>query len=138
MLTHNLDNSLPEAILRALRKGFLADVEYNQLKTCSNIGEFKLVMEDTDYGADLFMAQEGQDFEVQALRMAMKEKLMNEFQYLISNAAYPLNQFLIMMLHRYQIDNVVFVIEGLKSHRSIEELMRTADPLGRFPELKNI
>ena len=43
-----------------------------------------------------------------------------------------------MMLHRYQIDNVVFVIEGLKSHRSIEELMRTADPLGRFPELKNI
>ena len=68
----------------------------------------------------------------------MKEKLMNEFQYLISNSAYPLNQFLIMMLHRYQIDNVVFVIEGLKSHRSIEELMRTADPLGRFPELKNI
>ena len=70
--------------------------------------------------------------------MAMKEKLMNEMQYLISNAAYPLNQFLIMILHRYQIDNVVFVIEGLKSHRSIEELMRTADPLGRFPELKNI
>ena len=43
-----------------------------------------------------------------------------------------------MMLHRYQIDNVVFVIEGLKAHRTIEELMRTADPLGRFPELKNI
>ena len=43
-----------------------------------------------------------------------------------------------MMLHRYQIDNIVFVIEGLKSHRTIEELMRTADPLGDFPELKNI
>ena len=42
------------------------------------------------------------------------------------------------MLHRYQIDNIVFVIEGLKSHRSKEELMRTADPLGDFPELKNI
>ena len=137
-LTHNFDNALPEAILRALRKGFLGDVEYNQLKTCSNINEFKLVMEDTDYGADLFLMQEGQDFEVQALRMSMKEKLMNEMQFLISNAAYPLNQFLIMILHRYQIDNVVFVIEGLKSHRSIEELMRTADPLGRFPELKNI
>jgi V-type H+-transporting ATPase subunit d len=43
-----------------------------------------------------------------------------------------------MMLHGYQIDNVVFIIEGLKSNRSLEELMRTADPLGRFPELKNI
>jgi V-type H+-transporting ATPase subunit d len=42
------------------------------------------------------------------------------------------------MLHGYQIDNVVFIIEGLKSNRSLEELMRTADPLGRFPELKNI
>jgi len=95
-------------------------------------------MEDTDYGSDLFLAQEGQEFEVQALRMTMKEKLMNEFQFLISNSTYPLNHFLTMMLHRYQIDNVVFVIEGLKSQRSIEDLMRTADPLGRFPELKNI
>ena len=79
MLTHNFDNALPEAVMRALRKGFLTDVEYNQLKTTSNISEFKLVMEDSDYGQDLFLQQEGQDFEVQALRMTMKEKLMNEF-----------------------------------------------------------
>ena len=63
---------------------------------------------------------------------------MNEFQYLISNASYPLNHFITMMLHRYQIDNVVFIIEGLKSNRDIKELMRAADPLGDFPELKNI
>jgi len=43
-----------------------------------------------------------------------------------------------MMLHGYQIDNVVFMIEGLKSNRPMEELVRIADPLGRFPELKNI
>jgi V-type H+-transporting ATPase subunit d len=42
------------------------------------------------------------------------------------------------MLHGYQIDNVVFIIEGLKSNRSLEELLATADPLGMFPELKNI
>ena len=138
MLTHNFDSALPEAIMRSWRKGFLTEIEYQQLKQTNNIAEFKLVMEDTDYGSDLFVSQEGQEFEVQALRMTMKEKLMNEFQYLISNSSYPLNQFITMMLHRYQIDNVVFVIEGLKAHRTIEELMRTADPLGRFPELKNI
>ena len=43
-----------------------------------------------------------------------------------------------MLLHGYQIDNVVFVIEGLKSGRNFEQLMRTADPLGVFPQLKNI
>jgi hypothetical protein len=42
------------------------------------------------------------------------------------------------MLHGYQIDNVVFYLEGLKSNRTLEELERTADPLGMFPELKNI
>ena len=56
----------------------------------------------------------------------------------MAQAVYPLSQFLQMLLHGYQIDNVVFIIEGLKSNRSLEELMRTADPLGRFPELKNI
>ena len=138
MTTHNFDNAMPEAVMRSFRKGFLNDSDYQQLKQTNNISEFKLVMEDTDYGADLFMSQEGNEFEVQALRVSMKEKLRNEFDYLISNSTYPLNQFITMMLHRYQIDNIVFVIEGLKSHRSIEELMRTADPLGRFAELKNI
>jgi len=63
---------------------------------------------------------------------------MNEIQHMMGQAVYPLNQFLQMMLHKYQIENVVFIIEGLKAQRSVEELMRTADPLGRFPELKNI
>ena len=63
---------------------------------------------------------------------------MSEIQHLMAQSVYPLNQFLTMMLHKYQIENVVFIIEGLKAQRSVEELMRTADPLGRFPELKNI
>ena len=63
---------------------------------------------------------------------------MSEIEFIASQCVYPLNQFLTMMLHGYQIDNVVFIIEGLKSNRSLEELLRTADPLGRFPELKNI
>jgi len=37
MLTHNFDNALPEAIMRSLRKGFLSEIEYGQLKQTSNI-----------------------------------------------------------------------------------------------------
>jgi len=55
-----------------------------------------------------------------------------------AQAAYPLNEFLSRMLHGYQIDNVVFIIEGLKAGRSYEEMMATCDPLGEFKELANI
>lgn len=95
------------------------------------------MLEDTDYGSDIFASQDA-DFEVQALRKAMKQKLMQEIFFMAGQAVYPLNAFLQKMLHGYQIDNVVFIIEGLKSNRSLEELLATADPLGMFPELKNI
>lgn len=138
-LTANMDDGFVEAILRSLRKGFLDDNHYSQLKVTSNIQEFKLVLEDTDYGADIFANQDNDsEFEVTQLRKAMKEKLMAEIEFLSGQAVYPLSHFLKMMLHGYQIDNVVFMIEGLKSNRPMEELIRIADPLGRFPELKNI
>lgn len=139
MATANVDEGYAEALLRSMRKGFLTDNIYNQLKVTSNISEFKLVLEDTDYGADIFRNQEGgSDFEVTALRTAMKEKLAREWRFIQSQAVYPLSAFMEMLLHGYQIDNVVFVIEGLKSGRNFEQLMRTADPLGVFPQLKNI
>ena len=101
-------------------------------------------MEDTDYGSEIFANQIENDFDVQSLRLAMKERLMDQIQYLISQSSYPLNHFLTMILHKYQIDNVVLIIEGLKPrpdgkpNLSIEELMRLADPLGKFTELKNV
>ena len=135
----NMDEGFVEGMLRSLRKGFLDENAYSQLKQTSNISEFKLVLEDSDYGAAIFENQDAsQDFEVALLRRAMKSKLAAELQFMRSQAVYPLNEFLERMLHGYQIDNVVFIIEGLKSNRSLEELMRTADPLGQFNELKNI
>jgi len=50
MMTFNFDDAYSEAVCRSLRKGFLRDEQYNQLKSCSNLNEFKLVLEDTDYG----------------------------------------------------------------------------------------
>jgi V-type H+-transporting ATPase subunit d len=43
-----------------------------------------------------------------------------------------------MMLHGYQIENVIGVIEGIKNEQPLEQLLRGLDPLGYFPELKNI
>lgn len=138
----NMDEGFVEAMLRTLRSGILGEDTYSNLKQVSNISEFKLVLEDSDYGAAIFENQgrdsSAGDFEVGLLRRAMKEKLASELEFMRSQAVYPLNEFIERMLHGYQIDNVVFMIEGLKSNRSKAELERTCDPLGYFKELKNI
>ena len=138
MFSANMDEAVPEAQVRALRKGFLTKDVYRSLKGNNNMAEFKIVMEETDYGTALFEGQREDRFETQLLRTNMNKKLMGEMQYLISQSSYPLNEFLTRILHRYQIENVVNIIEGLKTHRSIEELMRRANPMGDFPELKNV
>lgn len=137
--TINIKDGYVEALLRSLRKGILDENVYNNLKTASNINDFKQLIEETDYQSDCFpVGGDSADFEVTFLRKAMRERLMGEFDFLKAQSVYPLNHFLSMMLHGYQIDNVVFIIEGLKSGRNLEELLKTSDPLGRFPELKNI
>jgi vacuolar-type H+-ATPase subunit C/Vma6 len=49
-----MDDGFVEAMLRSLRKGFLDENSYSQLKQTSNMSEFKLVLEDSDYGASIF------------------------------------------------------------------------------------
>jgi V-type H+-transporting ATPase subunit d len=51
MMFFNVDDGYAEAICRSLRKGFLRDENYTQLKSCQNLAEFKLVLEDSDYGS---------------------------------------------------------------------------------------
>jgi len=130
MFSYNVDNAYPESLVRALRKGMLSQQNYESLRTVSNCAEFKLALEDTDYGNDIFAGQEAGGFESQSLRRSMKEKLHKEIVHLIANSVYPLNAFLTQMLHGFQIDNVVYMIEGLKSGRQPQELLKMADPLG--------
>lgn len=138
MFTYNIDNGAPESMCRALRKGMLQFSHYENLRNVTNVAEFKLALEDTDYGADIFIGQEGATLEVQTLRRAMKQKLFNEIVYIIGQSVYPLNAFLTRMLHGYQIDNVVYMIEGIKTGRTPAQLLSQADPLGFFEELKNV
>ena len=81
----NMDDGFVEAMLRSLRKGFLDDNQYSQLKQTSTITEFKLVLEDSDYGASVFENQDSNsDFEVALLRRQMKQKLAEELRFMHS------------------------------------------------------
>ena len=49
MATFGIDDGYVEAICRSLRKGFISEQTYLQLKSCSDLMQFKQVLEDTDY-----------------------------------------------------------------------------------------
>lgn len=136
MTSFNVDDGFPEAVVRSLRKGFLKEETYNALKSCTNMTEFKLVLEETDYQA--YIAAEASPIEITTLKNRCKEKLAKEIEYLTAQTAEPLTTYLQMMLHGYQIDNVINIIEGVKSNVDLEVLLKRCDPLGYFPELKNI
>jgi V-type H+-transporting ATPase subunit d len=81
ILGFNIDDGYPEAIVRGLRKGFLKEDTYTALKSCTNLSDFKLVLEDTDYGN--YIAGEG-DLEPVALKNKLKEKLAKELEHIIA------------------------------------------------------
>lgn len=136
MATFGIDDGYVEAICRSLRKGFLREETYLQLKACSSLQEFRLVLEDTDYAP--YIVNEGNPIEIVALKNRCKEKLMTEIQHMIGQSTQPLTGFLERMLHGYQIESVVGMIEGIKNEQSIEVIKKGIDPLGDFAELKNI
>lgn len=99
MMYGNVDDGYVEALVRGLRKGFLRDETYNQLKACSNLNEFKLVLEDTDYGP--YIVQEPNPIEIVVLKKKCKQKLMEEITHMIAQSVQPLTGFLQIMLHGY-------------------------------------
>lgn len=72
------------------------------------------------------------------MRSKLKRKLADEIEYVQTNSTGFLVDFLDMIAIRYQLDNVVNIIEGLKNKVDIELLMSNIDPLGYFPEMRNI
>ena len=136
MMTFGMDDGYAEAICRSPRKGFIRDDQYLQLKGCSNLQEFKQVLEDTDY--ESYIVNEASPIEIVVLKKRCKEKLMEEIQHMLGQSTQPLTGFLERMLHGYQIENVVGMIEGLKNEQPLDLLLKGLDPLGYFPELKNI
>ena len=134
MMGFSVDDGYPEAICRSLRKGFLTEAEYLQLKATTNLQEFKQVLENTDY-AD-YISGDG-NLEIVELKRLCKVKLITEIKHMMLQSTQPLTGFFERILHCYQIDNVVGIIEGVKNEQKLEILLKGSDPLGYFPDLKN-
>ena len=100
MMSSNIDDGFSEAVVRALSKGFLREDDYNQLIACNNLTEFKLVLDETDYGKYIVM-NDGGALDVNQLKRRMYGKLRDEIEYIMGNASEPLGSFLQQMMHYY-------------------------------------
>ncbi len=99
MVDFNVLDGYPEALVRALRKGFLKEETYMALRNCANVAEFKLVLEDTDYS--FYITPEPMPMASQTLNNICKQKLAKELQHIIAQSSQPLTGFLQRMLHGY-------------------------------------
>ena len=51
MLSYNIDNGFPDAIIKGLRASFLTEENYQALRNCTTMADFKMALEETDYAS---------------------------------------------------------------------------------------
>lgn len=82
MFSFNIDDGYPEALIRGLSKGFLREDHYAQLVSCNNLAEFKLILDETDYGKYIIQ-NDGGPIDVIQLKRNMYLKLRDEIEYIM-------------------------------------------------------
>lgn len=131
MNSFNVDDGFAEAACRALFKGLLTSDDYERLKSCNNIQDFKMTLDDTDYH-EYLVNPDGGALDVNWLKKRLYQKLKDEIIYLKGQASHPLSAFLDKMMHQYQIENVVSIIMGAKHNQDPAITKSSLNPLGEF------
>lgn len=84
----------------------------------------------TDYGN--FLANEPLPLSTSTINDKATQVLVDQFNFLRSNAVEPLSTFLDYITYAYMIDNVVLLITGTLHERDTHELLERCHPLGVF------
>ena len=114
-----------------------------------NIPDFRMQLSATDYGN--FLANEPLPISTATIQDKATQLMVDQFQYLRSNAVYPLDKFMdyitfdtsacardhiltreLCFSYAYMIDNVILLITGTLHERDTHELLERCHPLGVF------
>ena len=131
----NADDGYSEALLRGFRKGILSEHQYTLLRNTTNLKDFKSVLIDTDY-ADYI--KEYNETDISSLKMLLKKKLADEIDSVQSVAGPDLDKFIEMIRHKYMIDNVINIIEGIKNKTDKNVIESRNEPLGYLKEISGL
>ncbi|KAJ8496237.1 hypothetical protein ONZ45_g12520 [Pleurotus djamor] len=129
-LFFNADNGYLEAIVRGYKSGILTQSHYTNLTQCETLEDFRTQLSATDYGN--FLANEPLPISTSTIADRATGVLVDQFNYLRTNAVAPLSKFLDYITYGYMIDNVVLLITGTLHERDTHELLERCHPLGIF------
>ena len=128
----NIHHGFCEALVRGYRSGFLTDGDYHHLTQCETLEDIKMNLSETDY--DNFLSDEAGEITPALIQEKALSKMVQEFEFLRSQAVEPLATFLDYITYEYMIDNVMLLLKGTLNGRSVNELMEQVHPLGKFKE----
>ena len=131
----NVDDGYSEALLRGFRKSILGEQQYTALRNTSNLKDFKSVLIDTDYSD---YVKDYNETDTSALKMLLKKKLADEIDSVQSVAGPDLDKFIEMIRHKYMIDNVINIIEGIKNKTDKNIIESRNEPLGYLKEISGL
>ena len=131
----NVNDGYSEALLRGFRKSILGEQQYTALRNTTNLKDFKSVLIDTDYSD---YVKDYNETDTSALKMLLKKKLADEIDQVQSVAGPELDKFIEMIRHKYMIDNVINIIEGIKSKTDKNVIESRNEPLGYLKEISGL
>ena len=131
----NVDDGYSEALLRGFRKSILGEQQYTALRNSGSLKDFKSVLNDTDYSD---YVKEYTETDTSALKMLLKKKLADEIDQVQSVAGPDLDKFIEMIRHKYMIDNVINIIEGIKNKTDKNVIEARNEPLGYLKEISGL
>lgn len=92
-----------------MRSSFLNDSDYHHITQCENLEDFKLNLQETDFGV---MLVNDSVISPSIIDTRAVKKMVDEFLYLRANAVEPLATFLDYISYEYMIENVMLLLRG--------------------------
>jgi V-type H+-transporting ATPase subunit d len=129
-LFFNVDSGFLEGIVSGYRSGILTQSHYANLTQCETLEDFRTQLSATDYGN--FLSNESLPISTSTIADKATQILVDQFNYLRTNAVEPLSKFLDYITYAYMIDNVILLITGTLHERDTHELLERCHPLGMF------
>ncbi|GAA5884264.1 hypothetical protein JCM6882_002201 [Rhodosporidiobolus microsporus] len=129
-LFFNSHSGYLEGVVRGFKAGLLTQAQYSNLTQCETLDDFRMQLSATDYGN--FLANETPPISTSTIAERATQRMVDEFNYVRSNATGDLRKFLEYMTYAYMIDNVVLLISGTLHERDTHDLLERCHPLGTF------
>ncbi|GLC44335.1 V-type proton ATPase subunit d1 [Pleodorina starrii] len=136
MMSFNIKDGFLEAIVRGHRSGLLTVADYNNLSQCETLDDIKMNLTSTDYGA--YLANEASPIYTANIVEKCTQKLVNDWNYMRTQADENLAAFMDYCTYGHMIDNVVLIVTGTLHERDVQELLDKCHPLGMFDSIATL